>query len=89
MTPAGWERLRRMHDAARRATLRARGVTDGQLRAAAFRSPFRGVHADASVPPSVERRIRDVVPLLPPDGVIGGWARRVVARRPRPGRGGP
>ncbi|GAB3461835.1 hypothetical protein AB1207_07205 [Kineococcus endophyticus] len=63
-----------MPDAARRATLRALGVTDGQLRASAYRSPFRGVHADASIPPSVERRIRDVVPLLPPGAAVGGWA---------------
>ncbi len=62
-----------MPDAARRATLRALGVTDGQLRASAYRSPFRGVHADASIPPSVERRIRDVVPLLPPGAAVGGW----------------
>lgn len=60
--------------ALRRGELLARGVSDSRLRAQAVRRPFRGVHADASVPPGVERRIRDVVPLLPPDGVVGGWA---------------
>jgi hypothetical protein len=32
------------------------------------------VHADAGVEPGVLRRIGDVVPLLPPGGVVGGWA---------------
>ncbi|WP_432563897.1 hypothetical protein [Kineococcus sp. SYSU DK003] len=78
MTPSSWDILRRVRggagDARRRAQLRAAGVTDGQLRASAYRSPHRGVHAAADEPPTVERRIRDVVPLLPPGGVIGGWA---------------
>lgn len=67
--------LRRMSNRpSRREDLLAAGLTDGRLRSKAFRSPFHGVHADASVPESVERRIRDVVAILPWDGVIGGWA---------------
>ncbi|MEZ0165810.1 hypothetical protein AB2L27_13715 [Kineococcus sp. LSe6-4] len=60
--------------AMRRGDLRRLGVSDSRLRSQAVRRPFRGVHADATVPPGVLRRIRDVVPLLPPDGVVGGWA---------------
>jgi hypothetical protein len=67
--------LRRMQKrSARRKDLLAEGLTDGRLRSKAFRSPFHGVHADASVPESVERRIGDAVAILPSDGVIGGWA---------------
>ncbi len=60
--------------ALRRGELLRRGVTDSRLRSQAVRRPFRGVHADAAAPPGVLRRIRDVVPLLPPGGVVGGWA---------------
>lgn len=60
--------------AMRRGDLLRLGVGDSRLRSRAVRRPFRGVHADASDPPGVLRRIRDVVPLLPPGGVVGGWA---------------
>jgi len=57
-----------------RRDLAKQGITDARLRSQSVRHPFRGVHADAGVEPGVRRRIDDVVPLLPTDGVIGGWA---------------
>lgn len=51
------------------------GVTKGELRGPRWRAPFRGVHT-----PVVEdigttlQRIHDAVALLPPGGVLGGWA---------------
>jgi hypothetical protein len=61
------------NEARRRAEHLADGVRDGTLRSRAFRKPFRGVYAAAGTV-TTEQRIRDVVPVLPPDGVVGGWA---------------
>ncbi|WP_432545406.1 hypothetical protein [Kineococcus sp. SYSU DK004] len=51
----------------------ARGVGRARLRGSAYRSPHRGVHADAG-PEDDRTRVLDAAVLLPAGGAVGGWA---------------
>jgi hypothetical protein len=51
------------------------GITEGQLRGPGWRSPFHGIHAPVTGELlSTLQRIYDAAALLPPGGVLGGWA---------------
>ncbi|TDD61181.1 hypothetical protein E1263_08315 [Kribbella antibiotica] len=60
---AGWRR-----------DLLAAGITRAQLQSADWVSPHFGYHRSTGLRDEVRQRIVDVAAVMPPEGVLGGWA---------------
>ena len=51
------------------------GVTRGELSGPRWRAPHRGIHTpQVALPTDPRQRIHDAAELLPPGGLVGGWA---------------
>ncbi|WP_432564854.1 hypothetical protein [Kineococcus sp. SYSU DK003] len=50
------------------------GVSGGQLRSSAYRSPHRGIHVAAALPRTPRQRVLEASLLLPVGGAVGRWA---------------
>jgi len=60
--------------AVRRRNLLAAGVTRAQLESRHWVSPPSDLHRSAQVNDPIRQRILDATAVMPPDGVVGGWA---------------